>query len=83
MLRYSLSICYVPVAALDTKDVAENTLDMASILMRLSQYHGPEDDALTGPDTRTSLGRCSMLSSTVAALLGHTQAQTIYQAARF
>lgn len=52
MLNYSPSICYVPVAALDTKDITGNTLDLASILMRLSQHYGPEDDSLTEPNHR-------------------------------
>lgn len=52
MLNYSPSICYIPVAAPDTKDITGNTLDLASILMRLSQHYGPEDDSLTEPNHR-------------------------------
>lgn len=52
MLNNSPSICYAPVTAPDTKDITGNTLDLASILMRLSQYYGPEDDGLTEPNHR-------------------------------
>ena len=45
LLNYSPSICHVPVAAPDTKDITGNTLNLASILMRLSQHYGPEGDS--------------------------------------